>query len=212
MTRALCILAVLAAAILAVGQTASRPASNLDLWLAQASSASSAPASAPGQNPSGPDSQAAGESLPGVLVLSDGTVLAGWIRTTLDKDLEVWDASQQRYRGVPPVLVLSISALVVSQETEAEWRWKEMGSEERVFTGRQRPIRRLEWKLHLIDDSYITGSIKGQPLWIRTADGANHGPYLLAERQTGLPDQTLAQLVYVKQVIFSRRAMEEAGK
>jgi hypothetical protein len=211
MTRSLCILALLPAAMLAIGQTASQPASNLDFWLAQAATASSAAAPRQ-QNPRGPDSQAAGESLPGVLVLSDDTVLAGRIYTTLDKDLEVWEASQQRYRGVPPVLVLSISAVVVSQETQPEWRWKEMGSEERVYTGRQQPLRRLEWKLHLIDDSYITGSIKGQPLWVRTADDKTHGPYLLSERQTGQPDQTLAQLLYVKQVVFSRRAMEEAGK
>ena len=210
MTRALCILAMLPVAMLAVGQTASRPGSNLDFWLAQAATASSA--AAVQQDPRGPDSQAAGESLPGVLVLSDDTVLAGQVHTTLDKDLEVWDASQQRYRGVPPVLVLSISAVVVSQETQPEWRWKEMGSEERVYTGRQLPLRRLEWKLHLVDDSCLTGSIKGQPLWVRTADGKTHGPYLLSERQSGQPDQTLPQLLYVKQVVFSRRAMEAAGK
>lgn len=219
MTRLLHILPLMVLAALAMGQGAggsSRPASNLDYWLGQASTASAAagvtePSAA---DPRGTASKPAAraDALPGVVGLSDGQVLAGMIYTTLDKDLEVWVESQKRFRHVPPLLALSVSAVAVNEEMEKEWRWKEMGSDDRVETGRSRPIRRLEWKLHLIDDSTLVGSIKGQPIWVRAADGKTAGPFVLNERQAGEYGQKLADLVYIKQIVFSRRAMEEAGK
>jgi hypothetical protein len=195
-------------------ETASKPASNLDYWLNRAEpTTTSQPASRPSEtNPFGrTDRFSRSDALPGVVVLSDGKVLPGGVFTTRDKDWEVWSASKKRWRHIPPIVVLSIRAVVVEEGMEKEWRWKEMGRNERVFTGRAKPVRRLLWRFHLIDDSYITGAVKGQPLWVETA-GKRHGPFVLHERTKGKLDQTLKDLIYVKQVVISRRAMEEVLK
>ncbi len=149
------------------------------------------------------------DALPGVVVLSDDQVLPGGIFTTRDKNWEVYVADEKRWRHIPPILVLSIRAIVTEEGMEKEWRWTEMGRNEKVFTGRTQPVRRLLWRFHLIDDSYVTGEVKGQPLWLET-DNKRHGPFVLHERTKGEFGQTLKDLIYVKCVIISRRAMEES--
>lgn len=189
---------------------ASRPTSDLEYWLDQAQPAS-APASAPaGSSPLGPaDRFSREDALPGVVVLSDGRVLPGEVFTTRDHDWEVWVESENRWRHVPPAAVLGIRAVVVEEGMELEWRWKEMGSDEKVFTGRSRPIRRLRWRFHLADGSDLTGDVKGQPIWIEHA-GRRLGPFVLHERSAGDYGQNLQQLVYVRRVVFSLRAMRQA--
>ncbi len=165
----------------------------------------------PGGHPLGPGRPgiARRDALPGVVVLSDGTVLAGFVYTTRDKHWEVWVGSEKRWRHVPPILVLGIRAAVAEERMDKEWRWKEMGSDERVYTGRVRPVRRHEWSFHLIDGSRLTGTVKGQPLWV-THGGKTRGPFVLHERSAGQYGQTLKDLVYVHQVVISRRAMADA--
>lgn len=192
-------------------QPDSGPASRLDAWLNQDGPTTTATAiEPPAVNPlGGTDRFSRPDALPGVVVFSDGTMLAGRLYTTRDKNWEVWDRSRQRWRHIPPIAVLSVRAVVVEEEMEKEWRWKEMGSDEKVFTGRTKPTRRLAWKFHLIDDSYLTGAIKGQPLWVESG-GKRHGPFVLHERSAGNYGQTLKDLVHVKHVVISRRAMEKA--
>ncbi len=195
-------------------ETASKPASNLDYWLSQTKpTVTSRSASRSSEvNPFGrTDRFSRSDALPGVVVLSDGKILPGGVFTTRDKDWEVWSASRKRWRHIPPIVVLSIRAVVVEEGMEKEWRWKEMGRNEKFYTGKAQPVRRLLWRFHLIDDSYITGAVKGQPLWVESAD-KRYGPFVLHERTKGKLDQTLKDLVYVKQVVISRRAMKEARK
>lgn len=194
-------------------QVPTKPASNLDYWLgrAKADTRPAAPAS-PAANPFGPsDRFRRDDALPGAAILSDGTILAGGLYTTRDRNWEVWVESEKRWRHVPPMVVLSIHAVVVDEGMDKEWRWKEMGSDEKAFTGRQRPVRRFQWRLHLIDDSVITGTIKGQPLWIDTGANAQEpaGPYILHERSAGQYGQSLQDLLYLKRAVISRRAMRQ---
>ena len=213
----LCILACVLGLALAAGVSSqpggatSKPATNLDYWLNRARTMPTTTATA-AVNPFGRvDRFSRSDALPGVVVLSDGKILAGGIFTTRDKNWEVWVASQKRWRHIPPIMVLSIRAVVVEEGMEKEWRWKEMGLNERVFTGRTQPVRRFVWRFHLIDDSYVTGEVKGQPLWIET-DGKRQGPFILHERSKGKFGQTLKDLIYVKYIVISRRAMEEVLK
>ncbi len=189
---------------------ASAPRSNLEYWLERSESAPAGPAVQPAaSNPFGRARRfRRTDALPGVVVLSDGRLLAGGVYTTREKNWEVWVPSQRRWRHVPPLFVLGIHAGVVREEMDKEWRWKEMGSDERVFTGRTRPVRRFLWRFHLIDGSTLTGTVKGQPLWVETPRGRS-GPFILHERSVGRYGQTLRDLVYVKSVIISRRAMRE---
>lgn len=207
------IICVAALATAAVAAT-TKPAGNMGLWLGETAGANSQPAMRQttrrgrGVNPFGTDGASRAEAVPGVVELSDGRRLAGQLSTTVEKPWLVWVAAEKRWRRVPLIALLGLRAVVVDEKMELAWRWKAMGEPERVYTGRKYPTRRYGWRFHLIDDSYITGSVKGQPLWVRTADGRRAGPFVLHERAKGGSGQTLKDLLYVKRVIVSRKMME----
>ena len=193
------------------------PANNLEYWLRRSEPASSQPSEASqpakktapgtdGKRPGrGPFSRT--DAIPGVIEFSDGRLLAGWIYTTRGKSLLLWQAGIKRWRRIPPAAALSITAIVESEEIILRSRWKGMGEPERVYTGRKYPTRRLNWRFSIADGSTITGSVKGQPIWIDTPTG-KRGPFILAERTKGDLGTTLSDLVYVRRIVFSRRAMD----
>jgi len=188
-------------------QPATAPADNLEYWLGRAGAAQTRPAAATA--PAEKENDARREdALPGVIELSDGRVLAGRLYTTRETPFQVYLASQKRWRRVPLIAALSVTAVVVEEKMAAKWRWKEMGVPERVYSGQAYPTRRLKWKFRLIDGSELTGAVKGQPLWLQQG-GRKKGPFILHERSKGLTGQKLKDLIYVKRVIVSRRMMEK---
>jgi hypothetical protein len=209
--------------VLAVSAT--RSDDNVDYWLKAAKSASkpagtggaganttttapgkpstTGPASAPGSGQPTRD-----DALPGALELSDGRTLGGFVYTTRGKDWEIFTDADKMIHRIPFIAVLSVTAVVVEQQQELEWRWKEMGTTEKIYTGRSFPTRRLNWTFKVIDGTTLTGTIKGQPLWLESPSG-NVGPLVLSERTKGEMGQKLPDLVYVKRVIVSRRVMEQ---
>jgi hypothetical protein len=122
--------------------------------------------------------------------------------------IPVYLASQQRWRRIPLPAVLSIQAVVEEEKMELQWRWKEMGSPERIYSGESYPLRRLAWRFHLADGSEITGEVMGLPIWL-DSPGGRLGPFVLHQRQKGALGGKLSELVYPKRIIISRRAMEE---
>ncbi len=185
---------------------------NLQYWLGQAKPAATQPVrqaaatSRPATQPLAAVPR--DDAWPGAVELSDGRVLAGMCHTTRDRPWEVYVQAERRWRRIPPLAVLSITAVVREESYENQWRWGGMGTPERVYTGRRRPFRRLEWTFRLADDSEITGTVKGQPLWVDSG-GNQAGPFVLHERDKGRLDSTLEELLYVKHVVVSRRAMQQ---
>lgn len=193
---------------------ASAPADDMEYWLNQASttSASTKPSGEIPDRPARPGGDPSrADALPGVVELSNGKVLPGHLYTTAEKDWVVYLDAEQRWINIPFLNVLSITAVVDEEKVEQEWRWKEMGVPERVYTGKEYPTRRLRWKFHLIDDSTLTGTIKGQPLWVELGQ-TRVGPMVLHERSKGENGQKLSDLIYVKRILVSRRLMERVLK
>jgi len=185
---------------------------NLQYWLDRAAPAASQPAesgttSAAATAPAA--TQPRDDAWPGAIELSDGTILAGMIHTTRDQPWTVYVEAEKRWRLIPPLAVLSITAVVREESYEQEWRWAGMGRSEKVYTGRRYPFRRFEWTFRLADGSEITGVVKGQPIWVDSG-GAVLGPFVLHERDKGPLGSRFEELIYIKRVIVSRRAMEQA--
>jgi len=198
------------------------PATDLEYWLNQAKPATSQPAKKPdsGRSPfGGRGSFRRSDALPGVVEFSDGIQSPGGLYTTRDKPWVVWEMRRdaagkqwvpvrKRWRRIPFITVLSMTAVIVEEEMVQEWRWKGMGIPERVYTGREYPTRRVMWKFRLIDGSTITGEIKGQPLWVEVGD-KTVGPVVLHERSKGKMGQKLKDLVYIKRILVSQKMMDK---
>ena len=186
-----------------------KKASNLDFWL---NKATTAPASRPadestdgGGNPfSSKNRPFRPDAVPGVIEMSDGRQLPGWLYTTRDKPWGVFDPALDRWRQIPFITVLSITAVVTEEKYELQWRWKGMGEPEKVFTGRKFPYRRFLWKFRLIDGSAVRGAVKGQPVWVRSG-GKAVGPMVLHERDKGKIDMKLEDVHYVRKIVVSTK-------
>ena len=186
----------------------SRPADNLEYWLGRAT-----PATGPSADPSADATSQANrpqraDAVPGVIELTDGRQIPGRLFTTRDKNLEIYDETHKRWRRVPLLAVLGIEAVVVEAKMEPQWRWQQMGAPEKVYTGLEYPTVRLLWEVHLIDGTEVTGTIKGQPLWLQPAagpPGERLGPFILHERLRGEVGQEQAELVHVRKVVVSRQ-------
>jgi hypothetical protein len=186
-----------------------KKASNLDYWLNRATTA---PASRPadesadaGGNPfSGGDRPMRGDAVPGVIEMSDGRQLPGRLYTTRDKPWVVFDPKMERWRQIPFIAVLSVTAVVTEEKYELQWRWKGMGEPEKVFTGRKFPYRRFLWTFRLIDGSTVRGVVKGQPIWVRSGSKVT-GPMVLHERSKGKIDTKLKDVHYVRKIVVSTK-------
>ncbi|MCP4374730.1 MAG: hypothetical protein GY794_00910 [bacterium] len=191
-------------------------ASNLDYWLNRATTA---PASRPGDksptdaaNPfSRKNRPLRPDAVPGVIEMSDGTQLPGWLYTTRDKPWVVFDPALERWRQIPFIAVLSITAIVIEENYQLQWIWKGMGEPEKVFTGKKFPYRRFLWEFHLIDGSRVKGTVKGQPLWVRW-DNKTTGPMILHERNKGKIDAKLEDVHYVRKVVVSAKMRDAVLK
>ena len=183
--------------------------SNLDFWLNKATTA-------PASRPTDESTKTSGnpfstmnrpfrpDAVPGVIEISDGRQLPGWLYTTRDKPWVVFDPVLERWRQIPFITILSITAVVTEEKYELQWRWKGMGEPEKVFTGKKFPYRRFLWRFNLIDGSTVKGAVKGQPIWVRW-DGKTAGPLVLHERDKGKIDVKLEDAHYVKKIVVSTK-------
>ncbi len=151
------------------------------------------------------------DAVPGVIELSNGRQIPGYIYTTRYQPLLVYVEAQQRWRRLPLAAVLSIEAIVVEEKMELRWRWKATGEPERVYTGQKYPTRRLQWRFRLIDGTEITGAVKGKPIWVEYR-GVKSPPFVLRERSKGQDGQGLDDLIYVNRILISKRAMNKVAE
>ncbi len=158
-----------------------------------------------------PDSPFAGaprdgrDAMPGYIELSDGRVLAGAIWTTPEKPWSVFEAESKSFRRIPPAVVRGIEAEVLWERDEPEWRWKEGGSDEKIYTGRTYPARMLRYVFTLANGEKVAGTVQ-QPIYVQV-EGGQPVQFILHERDKGPLDGKLSRLVYVRRVCLGEEAL-----
>ena len=98
----------------------------------------------------------------GTVELSDGTRLQGWLSLTPGRPLEVFDLDAQEWREFAIHEIRGLRAAPRREELEREWRWKEYGKDEKVYTGRAYPKRWLDHELVLRPDTGKDGGEKDE--------------------------------------------------
>ncbi len=148
------------------------------------------------------------DAVPGYAELSSGLKVPGHIYTTRAKRLKVYNLERQIYEYVPVPALESIEAVVEWARMDNQWRFKEAGSTEKVYTGKSYPVRMLKWRLTLRNGHEIVGHILGQPLYVE--HNGKRERFVLHKRQKGPLGDTLDDLVYVREVVFGPDAYNEA--
>lgn len=159
---------------------------------------------------------------PGYIETSDGEVFPGFIYLTRDIRLSMYDAEHQRKRAIPIERVASLEAVVKKEWMEKEWRFKELASNEKLYTGREYPVRMVDYKCTFTDGKTLTAPLAClffyQPL--EPGDDASTGykpdvdpmRFNLYDRQ-GKADthngMKLKDVIYVKLIRFGEEALAE---
>ena len=167
------------------------------------------------------------DAVPGYVELSSGAKVPGRIFTTRAKRVKIFNLEKEIYEYVPMPAVRKIETVIEWERMEKEWRFKEAGSPEKVYTGRSYPARKFAYRLTLLGGHTITGHILGQPLYLArpsraspsrasgSSDGSNDegkvDRFILHDRQKGPLDTTLEDLVYLKRVVLHEAGQQAIG-
>ncbi len=163
-----------------------------------------------GTNPFGPAKADVSrkDAVPGHALLSNGLKIPGKIYTTRAKRLKIFNVKRNLYEYVPVPAIKRMEVSIDWERLDKEWRFREAGSPEKVYTGRTYPARQLAWRLVLRNDHEIVGHILGQPLYVEHNGKAER--FLFSKRQKGAMGTALQDLVYLKSVVFGADAYNEA--
>jgi len=148
------------------------------------------------------------DAVPGYAELSSGLKVPGYMYTTRAKRLKIYNLQRQIYEYVAVAAVKEIEGVVEWARVDKQWRFKEAGNTEKVYTGKSYPVRMLKWRLVLRNEHEIVGHILGQPLYVEHKGTPER--FILHKRQKGPLGDTLEDLVYVRRVVFGPQAFNQA--
>lgn len=148
------------------------------------------------------------DAVPGYLSLSSDLKVPGRIYTTRAKRLKVFNLKRNLYEYVPVPAIKRMEVSIDWERLDKEWRFKDAGNPEKVYTGRSYPARQLAWRIILRNDHEILGHILGQPLYVEHNGKAER--FLLSKRQKGPMGSSLQDLLYINAVVFGAEAYNQA--
>ena len=179
----------------------------LDHWLKKAKPAKGRQPTINNQQPAINNSSSPRRALPGIIITSDAKLYFGDIYTTRDTPCKVFDRRTGVLRFIPWRLIVSLTSKIEWERRQKQWRFREGGFDQKVYTGKSYPARKTYYIVKLRNGAAITGDLAG-PLFIRYHGKTNR--LILHKRDKGRLGQTLADLVYIRKVIFSKAALQHA--
>ena len=164
------------------------------------------------------------DTMPGYIEMSNGEIFPGLLYITRDRRLEIYDVELKRQRTIPIGRIATIETNVEREWMEKEWRFKELASDEKMFTGKEYPSRMFTYTLTFDDGRELEGPLSGIIYVQRLEEGEDasvgHIPERDAERyyfrkrdseKTNV-GKKLPDIHYVKFVKLGDEALEEGLK
>jgi len=144
------------------------------------------------------------DAVPGYVELSTGLKVPGWIYTTRAARIKIYNLRREVYEYVPVPALKRIETTVQWERMDKEWRFKEAGNPEKIYSGREYPVRKVAYTLTLRNDHKIYGHILGAPLYVDHNGKVER--FILHDRDKGPVGSPLADLKYIKRVEFGPEA------
>jgi hypothetical protein len=157
-------------------------------------------------NPFGPPNFSRPDAVPGYIELDNGDLAVGRIYTTRDKRLMLFDRAAKRFLPIPLQSLKCITGHLEWAREEPEWRWKEEGSDDKLYSGRSYPVMKVYYTFALLDGREFTGDCQTQPLYV--AAEKEEARYILWQRHKGAIGQTVPDLRYIKSAQFGDQAQQ----
>jgi hypothetical protein len=176
-----------------------------DITLVDDSADPPAKAGKPAANPFGAQGGVARkDAVPGYVELSTDLKVPGWIYTTRAARIKIYNLRREVYEYVPVPALKRIETTVEWERMDKEWRFKEAGNPEKIYSGREYPVRKVAYTLTLRNDHKIEGHILGAPLYVDHNGKVER--FILHDRDKGPMGSPLADLKYIKGVEFGPEA------
>jgi len=149
------------------------------------------------------------DSVPGYLLLSNGDRVEGHVHLTRDAVLKFTDPDTKKLLRIRLDELTHIEQKPIVERMEKEWRWLENANDQKVYTGREYPMRKLRTILHLKTGRTLQGVLTAL-LYVSNENGRQR--FVLHKRQKGKPGEKLSDLLYVKLVDFRPRQKQQKSK
>ena len=106
--------------------------------------------------------------VPATVTWSAGRKETGKLSFTSGVPLKVYDLEKKEWVDVELGDLASLTAAPRAEKMDREWRWKDYGDDEKVYTGRERPRRWLDHELLLKDGARMKVHVKGTVMYFDT--------------------------------------------
>ena len=140
----------------------------------------------------------------GTLFLSNGKSYEGWIHLTPGRRLRFFDGKNKRAVQLPLKEIREIDVVCVNSRVEREWRFKEGGKDEKIYTGKSyarkdltavvTPKRGPKQKLEIA---------LGAPIYFTPKDGkGKRQRYILQPYMRGEQGSKPDDVVHIRKIVF----------
>ena len=139
----------------------------------------------------------------GYVITSDDQRLDGLVSTTPEKPIRIFDRKKSAYRDVKFEKIQSIEQAPDEEWLEQEWRWREGGSDEKVFTNRFYRAVKYRTVITLKSGETITGDAVA-PIYVKTPE--KRQLLELRKRQKSsapAPKDELEPLMYMRKLVLT---------
>ncbi|MFH1423039.1 MAG: hypothetical protein ABIH42_10060 [Planctomycetota bacterium] len=147
--------------------------------------------------------------LHGRVSFSDGSERKGIIYLMGRAPLQLFDADKDAFEKTPLEYIESIKTVVVNEEMVDEWIWKEESKDEKIYTGKKFPKRRYKTEIKLRNGTTIRGDCVTVG-YIKNPDNAEETKFFLKRYDKGSIEQTLSDIVYVKEIVFDKTTQQNS--
>jgi hypothetical protein len=137
-----------------------------------------------------------------VVTLSNGESTEGKFSITDGKKLDLFDTKRQKRVQIDPDEVARITVTAEDEKIGQAWMFKEDGNRDKLKLPGKYPLRSLSTDITLTSGETLTGHIVA-PFYVETEEESKR--FFLVKDQKGEKDQTLEQLVYVKNIVLPNR-------
>jgi len=107
-------------------------------------------------------------AVPATVTWSDGRKEMGTLSFTRGVPLTVYDLKKKEWADIELADLVSLKADPRAEKMDREWRWKDYGNDEKVYSGRERPRRWLDHVVQLKGGRRMKVHVKGTVMYLDT--------------------------------------------
>jgi len=141
---------------------------------------------------------------PGWVQLSDMKVLVGSIYTGLGKPLVIFDQDAKKYERVQWDDIATIEVSIAENTLEQDWRWKEGGSDQKLYTNLYYIWHKYQTSITMKDGNAIAGDVAA-PLWVAPKEEGKTCRVTLHKRSKGEKAKrgAIKEPIYPQRIVFT---------